>query len=253
LAGFRLTTNERMLQVSKISKDFGGLRALDDVSFEVKEGEVVGLIGPNGSGKSTAFNVITGFLPATSGSVFFCGEDITRLPAHQVARRGLARTFQLVRPFLNLTTLDNVIAGCLFGQAQMPSKKAAQARAYPLLEQVGLAGKAHVAARNLTVMERKWLEVARALAGEPKLLLLDEFMAGLNHSEIPQAVELVGQLNASGITIVIVEHIVKAITRACQRIIVLNAGRKLAEGTAAEVVANPAVIAAYLGTRYAER
>ena len=241
-----------MLQVSKISKDFGGLRALDDVSFGVREGEVVGLIGPNGSGKSTAFNVITGFLAATSGSVTFCGEEIIRLPAHQVARRGLARTFQLVRPFLHLTTLDNVLAGCLFGHAQMPSKKSAESRAYHVLEQVGLADKAQVAARNLTVMERKWLEVARALAGEPKLLLLDEFMAGLNPAEIPLAVELVAKLNAAGITIIIVEYIVKAITHTCERIIVLNAGRKLAEGTAAEVVENPEVIAAYLGTRYAQ-
>lgn len=240
-----------MLQVNNLGKNFGGLRALDDVSFEVHEGEVVGLIGPNGSGKSTAFNVISGFLPATSGSVVFLGEDITRLPAHQVARRGMARTFQLVRPFLHLSTLDNVVAGCLFGQAQMASRKKAESRAYEVLEQIDLLEKAHEPAHALTVMERKWLEVARALACEPRLLLLDEFMAGLNPTEIPQAVELVGRLNASGITIIIVEHIIKAITQTSGRIIVLNAGRKLAEGSAAEVVENPDVIAAYLGTDYA--
>lgn len=237
-----------MLQVTGLSKDFGGLRALDDVSFDVHEGEVVGLIGPNGSGKSTAFNVITGFLPASSGSVQFLGEDITHLPAHQVARRGMARTFQLVRPFLQLTTLDNVIAGCFFGKSQMSSHREATSRAMEILEQVGLAEKAGEPARSLTVMERKWLEVARALACRPRLLLLDEFMAGLNTGEIPQAVDLVHRLNASGITIIIVEHIIKAITRTSQRIIVLNAGRKLAEGSAAEVVADPAVVAAYLGT-----
>lgn len=237
-----------MLQVTGLSKDFGGLRALDDVSFHVREGEVVGLIGPNGSGKSTAFNVITGFLPATSGSVYFLGEDITRLPAHHVARRGMARTFQLVRPFLHLSVLDNVMAGCYFGKGQMTSRKEAEARAREILEQVGLAEKAAEPARNLTVMERKWLEVARALACQPRLLLLDEFMAGLNPSEIPQAVDLVARLNASGITIIIVEHIIKAITRTSQRIIVLNAGRKLAEGSAQEVVQDPAVVAAYLGT-----
>ena len=237
-----------MLQVNGLSKDFGGLRALDDVSFEVHEGEVVGLIGPNGSGKSTAFNVITGFLPATSGSITFLGDDITSLPAHQVARRGMARTFQLVRPFLHLSTLDNVLAGFLFGSAQMASRQAAQEQAHAVLQQVGLAHRARDPARSLTVMERKWLEVARALACRPRLLLLDEFMAGLNAAEIPQAVDLVRRLNESGITIIIVEHIIKAITRTSQRIIVLNAGQKLAEGTAAEVVQNPAVIAAYLGT-----
>lgn len=237
-----------MLQVSGLSKDFGGLRALDDISFNVHEGEVVGLIGPNGSGKSTAFNVITGFLPATSGAVRFLGEDITRLPAHQVARRGMARTFQLVRPFLHLSVLDNIMAGCYFGRGQMTSRNEAQARAREILAQVGLLHKAQQPAHDLTVMERKWLEVARALACQPRLLLLDEFMAGLNPSEIPQAVDLVHRLNASGITIIIVEHIIKAITRTSQRIIVLNAGRKLAEGSAAEVVENPDVIAAYLGT-----
>lgn len=237
-----------MLQVHGLSKDFGGLRALDDVSFEVHEGEVVGLIGPNGSGKSTAFNVISGFMPSTSGSVTFLGEEISHLPAHKVAQRGMARTFQLVRPFLHLSALDNVVAGSFFGHAQIRARDEAEARAHEILEQVGLTHKAQEQARNLTVMERKWLEVARALACQPRLLLLDEFMAGLNAAEIPQAVDLVRRLNDAGITIIIVEHIIKAITRTSERIIVLNAGRKLAEGSAAEVVRNPAVIAAYLGT-----
>jgi len=241
-----------MLQVERVSKNFGGLRALSGVSFQVDEGEIVGLIGPNGSGKSTAFNVITGFLPATSGTVIFNGENITRLPAHEVAKRGLARTFQLVRPFMHLTTLENVLTGSMFGHAGRPSRKMAKPGAYQVLEQVGLADKADVLARDLTVMERKWLEVARALAGEPKMLLLDEFMAGLNPVEIPEALALIRKLNASGITIIIVEHIIKAITNVCQRVVVLNAGQKLAEGTAVEVIENPLVIEAYLGTRYAK-
>jgi branched-chain amino acid transport system ATP-binding protein len=240
-----------MLQVTNITKAFGGLMALNNVSFTVEAGEIVGLIGPNGSGKSTCFNVITGFMPETSGSVHFQGEDITHLSAHEVARRGLARTFQLVRPFPHLTTLDNVLAGCMFGYAHKSGRKAALPQVQAVLEQVGLAEKTHVLARDLTVMERKWLEVARALAGQPRLLLLDEFMAGLNPAEIPQAVELVKRLSASGITIIIVEHIIKAITNTCERIIVLNAGQKLAEGSATEIVENPQVIAAYLGTRYA--
>lgn len=241
-----------MLRVDRISKNFGGLRALHEVTFTVAEGEIVGLIGPNGSGKSTAFNVITGFLPATSGTVVFNGEEITGLPAHEVACRGMARTFQLVRPFPHLTTLDNVLAGCLFGHTQMPDRKTAEPRANQVLEQVGLAHKAQVLARDLTIMERKWLEVARALAGNPRLLLLDEFMAGLNPAEIPEALALIRQLNASGITIIIVEHIIKAITNVCQRVIVLNAGQKLAEGTVTEVIENPHVIEAYLGSRYAK-
>lgn len=241
-----------MLQVERISKHFGGLRALNEVSFAVAEGEIVGLIGPNGSGKSTAFNVITGFLPATSGTVIFNGEDISGLPAHKVAQKGMARTFQLVKPFRHLTTLDNVLSGAMFGQAGKSSRTEAEPRAYEVLEQVGLADKAQVLARDLTIMERKWLEVARALAGEPKMLLLDEFMAGLNPAQIPEALALIRQLNASGITIIIVEHIIKAITNVCQRVIVLNAGQKLAEGTAVSVIENPQVIEAYLGSHYAK-
>jgi branched-chain amino acid transport system ATP-binding protein len=240
-----------MLELSDVSRDFGGLHALSNVSFTVSQGEIVGLIGPNGSGKSTAFNVITGFLPVSSGTVRFNGEDITRLPPHQVARRGMARTFQLVRPFLHLSALENVEAGCLFSHRHPLNRAEALEHAYHLLEQVGLASKAAQKAVHLTVIERKWLEIARALAGEPMLLLLDEFMAGLSTDQIPRALDLIHSINTAGITIIMVEHIIKTITSICDRVIVLNAGQKLAEGTPAEVIRNPEVITAYLGSRYA--
>lgn len=240
-----------MLELINISKDFGGLHALTNLSLKIEEGEIVGLIGPNGSGKSTAFNVITGYLPPSSGRIMFRGEDITKLSAHQVARRGMARTFQMVRPFLQLTALENVTAGVLFSHEDGFSKRDGQTRAYTVLERVGLAAKADVKAIHLTIIERKWLEVARALAGGPKLLLLDEFMAGLSTGEIPRALELIRSLNQSGITIIVVEHIIKAITSTCGRVIVLSAGEKLAEGTPAEIVRNQEVIDAYLGSRHA--
>jgi ABC-type branched-subunit amino acid transport system ATPase component len=240
-----------MLELIHVSKSFGGLTALSDVSFHINEGEIVGLIGPNGSGKSTAFNVITGFLPATSGKILFQGEDITGKTANQVAKLGMARSFQMVRPFMHLTAWENVEAGCLFSNKKAPSRRAARTRAYEILEQVGLAAKADVEAVHLTIIERKWLEIARSLAGNPRLLLLDEFMAGLSVGEIPRALDLIRSLNTSGITIIIVEHIIKTITSTCQRVIVLNAGMKLAEGTPAEVIRNPEVIEAYLGRRHA--
>jgi branched-chain amino acid transport system ATP-binding protein len=241
-----------MLELKQISKNFGGLRALSNVNLTIHEGEVVGLIGPNGSGKSTAFNVITGVFPPTSGHVIFRGEDITRLPSFKVAKRGMARTFQLVRPFLHLSTLDNVVAGCWFSPNGPVTRRSAEARAMEILDQVGLADKAAKEAHGLTVIERKWLEVARALAGNPKLLLLDEFMAGLRSTEIPRALALITALNQSGITIVVVEHIVKAIFSTCHRVIVLNAGEMLADGTPQEIINNHLVIEAYLGTRHVD-
>ena len=242
-----------MLELVDVSKDFDGLHALSDVSFCVKEGEIVGLIGPNGSGKSTCFNVITGFLTPTSGKVIFGGEDLTRLPVHKIARKGMARTFQMVRPFLHLTALENVTAGHLFSHAQATTRRDSRARAYAVLEQVGLAAKADRRAADLTIVERKWLEVARALAGSPRLLLLDEFMAGLSTDEIPRALALIRSINTAGIAVIVVEHIIKTITSTCQRVIVLNAGRKLAEGTSAEIIHNQEVIDAYLGHRHAHR
>lgn len=242
-----------VLELVDVGKSFGGLRALDGLSFEVREGEILGLIGPNGSGKSTAFNVITGVLSSDTGTVVFVGEEITGLAPHRVSRLGIARTFQVVRPFPHLTALENVLAGRLFGGQGSARGEESRDAAKATLDRVGLGGKAEHLASSFTIVERKWLEVARALAASPKLMLLDEFMAGLTPHEIPDAVALLKSIRDSGVTIVVVEHVIKAITGACDRVVVLDAGRKLAEGSPDEIVNDRSVIEAYLGTRHAQR
>jgi branched-chain amino acid transport system ATP-binding protein len=241
-----------VLELKDLSVRFGGLKALDGVSFTVNEGEILGMIGPNGSGKSTAFNVITGTLKAQGGKVIFDGEDITGLAPHRISHKGIARTFQLVRPFPGLTALENVHTGTLFGGRGARMSAATRGAAFEVLERVGLAAKVQVKAAEFTILERKWLEVARALATSPRLILFDEFMAGISAREVPAAVELVKSVNASGVTIILVEHIIKAITGACDRVIVLDAGRKLAEGSVDEIIHDPRVIEAYLGSRHAD-
>jgi branched-chain amino acid transport system ATP-binding protein len=241
-----------MLEVKDVSVTFGGLTALDGVSFTVREGEILGLIGPNGSGKSTTFNAVTGTLKTSGGTIIFAGEDITGLPPHRIAHKGVARTFQVVRPFPHLTALENVLAGRLFGGAGAKRTASTVADAMDVLETVGLADKADMRASAFTILERKWLEVGKALAARPKLILLDEFMAGISPKQIPGAVALVKAINASGVTVVVVEHIIKAITGACDRAIVLEAGRLLAEGSVDEIVRNPDVIEAYLGGHHAQ-
>ena len=240
-----------MLQLVDVSKSFGGLRALDGLSFTVADGEILGMIGPNGSGKSTAFNVITGVLQCDKGSIVFEGEDITGLASHRVAHKGIARTFQMVRPFPQLTALENVLAGRLFGGSGSRRDGEARAAAVAVLDRVGLGAKAGIKAGSFTIVERKWLEVGRALAAGPKLMLLDEFMAGLTPREIPHAIDLVKSIRDAGVTIVLVEHVIKAITGACDRVVVLDAGKKLAEGSPNEIVEDPSVIEAYLGHGHA--
>lgn len=241
-----------MLELKDVSVSFGGLKALAGVSFNVNEGEILGLIGPNGSGKSTTFNAVTGRLKTSGGQITFRGEDITGLQPHRIAHKGIARTFQVVRPFQHLTGLENVLAGRLFGGSGAKRSAATVNEAMEILDLVGLADKANVKAASFTILERKWLEVGKALAGKPKLVLLDEFMAGISPKQIPEAVELVKRINASGVTVIWVEHIIKAITGACDRAIVLDAGRKLAEGAVDEIVRNPEVVEAYLGSRHAQ-
>ena len=236
------------LKVEGLSKFFGGLRAVYDVSFEIEQGEILGLIGPNGSGKTTTMNLVTGFLKPTSGTIVFKGENIAGLPRYQVCRRGVARTFQIVKPFLEFTALENVMVGRVYGQEPAKSKKVAAEEAKEYLEVVGLSDKADVLAKDLTLMQRKRVELARALAAKPQLLLLDELMAGLNHAETKDAMKLIRQVKDDlNLTILIVEHIVKAIVGLSDRIVVLNMGEKIVEGLPQEVIHNPEVIDVYLG------
>ena len=221
--------------------------ALCEVNFEILEGEIFGVIGPNGSGKTTLFNVVTGFLKANSGKVTFMGKNITALPPHQICRQGVARIFQIVKPFPQLTTLQNVMVGRTYGKNPAPNMRKAKDEVAEILNFVGLGNKIAVQASQLTMADRKKLELGRALAAHPQLLLLDELMAGLNLAETETAMDLVKKIRDSGITVIMVEHIMKAVLGVCDRVIVLNAGEKIAEGPPKEVVKNPLVIEAYLG------
>lgn len=244
----------RILQARRVTKLFGGLAAVSLVDFDLYEGEILGLIGPNGSGKTTMVNVITGTLPYSDGDVLFRGESICGLAAHEIGRLGLSRTFQVVKPFRNLTVAQNVMVGALFG-ARGGAKELASARrqAEEILEFVGLAHRAQAPAEGLNVPERKRMELARALAMRPTVLFLDEVMAGLNSVEIDEAVQLIKRIRDRGITLMVIEHVMKAIRNVSDRIMVFHHGEKLTEGSPDEVLNNPAVISAYLGRRYAEQ
>jgi branched-chain amino acid transport system ATP-binding protein len=241
----------RLLTVEKLCKSFGGLKAINNLDFCVEEGEIVGIIGPNGSGKTTSLNLLTGFLKPNAGKVTFRGEDITGLPRYRVSQKGIARTFQLSKPFLDFTALQNVMVGRMYGHEPSKSMKIAEDESREILEIVGLEDKAGIFVKDLTVMERKRLELARALATKPTLLLLDELMAGLNLAEADEACKLISQIRDTKITIIIIEHIVKAVTSISDRILVLNMGEKIAEGVPQEIVHNPKVIEVYLGKSHA--
>jgi branched-chain amino acid transport system ATP-binding protein len=235
------------LVIRNLSKRFGGLRAVQDVSFSVKEGETVALIGPNGAGKTTSFNLITGYHRPDTGSVLAFGREIVGLRPHDICAHGLARTFQVARPFGGMTVLANVMTGAFLRDR---STDVARKSAREAIDFVGLSAKEHSAARDLTTIDQRRLEMARALATQPRVLLLDEVMAGLNPSEIDQAVALVGKLSKRGLTIVIVEHVMRAIMAVARHIVVLDHGQKIAEGNPNEVVTNQDVVRAYLGTGY---
>ena len=233
------------LVIRNLSKRFGGLRAVQDVSFTVKEGETVALIGPNGAGKTTSFHLITGFHRPDAGSVSAFGREITGLKPHDICALGLARTFQVAKPFGAMTVLDNVMTGAFLRDKHIA---VARDKAREAIDFVGLSAKELTAAKDLTTIDQRRLEMARALATQPRLLLFDEVMAGLNPAEIDQAVALVGKLSARGLTIVIVEHVMRAIMAVARHIVVLDHGQKIAEGSPKEIVENPEVIRAYLGS-----
>jgi branched-chain amino acid transport system ATP-binding protein len=236
-----------LLDVASVSKDFGGVRAVSRLSFSLGTGELLGIMGPNGSGKTTLFNLLAGAIVPDGGRIRLRGRDITGLPPHRICAFGIARTFQLVRTFGSLSALENVLVGRLYGRGRTTATEA-RVEAERLLALVGIDGRAHVPAHQLTLIDRKRLELARALATSPDILLLDEFLAGLNPAETAKAMALIRTLGADGMTILMVEHIVWALMDLAGRIIVISAGEKIAEGPPAAVAADPAVLEAYLGT-----
>ncbi|MCP4686601.1 MAG: ABC transporter ATP-binding protein [Desulfobacterales bacterium] len=236
-----------ILEVKDLIKDFGGLRAVDTLSLAIEPGQILGLIGPNGAGKSTAFNCIAGVHAPSGGEIFFSGEKINGVKPWNLCKKGLARTFQIVKPFPSKTVLYNVMVGSF---ATTEKRGVAEEKALKVLESLDFKDKKEMLAGNLTIADRKRLEIARALATEPKLLLLDEVMAGLRPAEVDQMVEIIQSLRESGVTIFVIEHIMRAIMALSDRIVVIHFGKKIAEGEPREVASDENVIKAYLGDEY---
>lgn len=237
-----------ILNVKNLTKRFGGILAVNDLDFSVTQREILGIIGPNGAGKTTIFNLITGVYRPDHGTISFQGKDITRMKTYQICRAGIGRTFQIVKFFGDLSVIENVIAAAFCHLQQIDE---ARHEALKVLEQVGLSAKKDVMPRSLTIVDKKRLELAKALATRPKLLLLDEIMAGLNPAETDHTIELIKILQDQGYTMIIVEHVMRAMMALSDRILVLNFGEKIAEGTPNEISENPEVIKAYLGEKYA--
>jgi branched-chain amino acid transport system ATP-binding protein len=237
-----------LLEVEGLTRHFGGLRAVGDLSFTVEPGEILGLIGPNGAGKTTVFNLVTGFVRPSRGTIRLDGRDLTGCRPHEVARRGIARTFQIVKPFPGLSVHENVTLAAFL---RHPRRADAEVAASAVIERLGLSDRSARPAGQLTLMDQKRLEMAKALATEPRVLLLDEPMGGLNPAEVDVASELVLAVRKGGVTVVLVEHVMKAIMRISDRVLVMRQGERIALGPPAEVVRDPAVIAAYFGTRAA--
>ncbi|WP_397474408.1 ABC transporter ATP-binding protein [Pusillimonas sp.] len=242
---------ETLLQVQQVTRRFGGIVAVSDVSFEMRQNEILGLMGANGAGKTTLFSMIAGNLPPSSGRILFEGKAVPARP-EQTSRLGIARTFQIVRPFPGMTVLENCMVGALYGSGRQRDMAVARGFCEEILEEVGLSTQMHKAAAALTLAGRKRLEIARALSTQPRLLLLDEVLAGLNASEVDEAVALIEQIRQRhSLSVIIIEHVMKVLMRMSHRIVVLHEGKKLMEGTPAEVGGDPRVIQAYLGERNA--
>jgi branched-chain amino acid transport system ATP-binding protein len=239
-----------LLRLTDVGKSYGGVSAVRNFSLAVEEGEIVGLMGANGAGKTTVFSLIAGTQHVTTGQIWFAGERIDQKPAYQISRLGVARTFQIVRPFSGLTVLDNLVVAALHGHQRARSRSSADARSRAILQEVGLAGQADRLADTLTLAGRKRLEIARAIATAPRLLLLDEVLAGLTATEVGAALDMIRHLHQRyQLTLVVIEHVMRALMKLCSRIVVLHHGEKLAEGAPTDIVADQRVISAYFGKR----